>query len=411
MTISRRDLLKYGLGSVAFSLGATQMWGLAAQAAKLAPRQAGRAKILVVVQLSGGNDGLNMVVPYGIGQYYQLRPNIGIPQDKVLKLNQQVGLNPAMGGLHDLFQDGKLAVIQAAGYPSPNRSHFRSIEIWQTADPDKIADTGWLGRYLDIKQGGKDDIFPAVNVDPMLPKTLFGSQVNVPTVSNINDFQFQTDPFYRQDRQSQISAFNDIYASYGLKRPSLDVLQKAGIDANLAADKLHSIVNEYKGSAKYPDGNFGNSLKFISQMISGGLNCTVYGASLDGFDTHTNQVKQQDGLLKQLSDGIAAFYADLKAQKLENDVVLMTFSEFGRRVAENGGRGTDHGTAEPLFLVGGMIKGGVYGDHASLSDLDNGDLKYQVDFRSVYSCLLDKWLDSDSKGILGRRFEDIGFLA
>ncbi len=410
MTISRRDLIKNGLGAMALTFGANEFFNLAAQAANLAPRKPGASKILVVVQLSGGNDGLNMVVPYSLGPYYQLRPTIGIKPEKVLRLNSDVGLHPSMTALHDLYKVGKLAVVQGVGYPNPNRSHFRSIEIWQTGDAEKIAETGWLGRYLDVCCAGKEDLFPAVNVDPMLPKTLFGSKVNVPSVSNIEDFRFLTDPQYKPDRDVQIKAFNDIYDSFHLKRPHMDLLRKAGIDANLASDKLHQLVKKYSSDVTYPQGPFGNNLKFISQMITGGLNCSIYGASLDGFDTHTNQLRSQEGLLKQLSDGLAAFHSDLKKNNLDDDVVVLVFSEFGRRVAENGGRGTDHGTAAPVLVLGSAVRGGVIGSHPSLSDLDNGDLKYKVDFRNVYATILNRWMNCDSKAVLGQRFDELGFL-
>lgn len=410
MTISRRDLIKNGLGAIALSFGASEFLTLAAQASNLAPRKTGSSKILVIVQLSGGNDGLNTVVPYSLGTYYQLRPSIGIKPEAALRLNSDIGFHPAMTALHELYKLGKVAVVQGVGYPNPNRSHFRSIEIWQTGDAEKIAETGWLGRYLDLTRAGKEDLFPAVNVDPMLPKTLFGSKVNVPSVSNIEDFRFLTDPQYKPDREVQIKAFNDIYDSFQLKRPHMDLLRKAGIDANLASDKLHQLVKKYSSEVSYPQGQFGNSLKFISQMINGGLDCSIYGASLDGFDTHTNQLRSQEALLKQLSEGLSAFHKDLKKNSLDDDVVVLIFSEFGRRVAENGGRGTDHGTAAPVLILGSSVRGGVYGSHPSLTDLDSGDLKYKIDFRNVYATILNRWMDCDSKSVLGQNFNELGFI-
>ena len=394
-----------------FSFGAGELLNMAAQAANQSPRKIGGSKILIAIQLNGGNDGLNTVIPYSQGSYYQARPAIGIKAEKVLPLNAEIGLHPSMTGLHDLFKAGNVAVIQGAGYPNPNRSHFRSIEIWQTGQPEKISENGWLGRYLDVCCAGKDELFPAVNVDPMLPKTLFGSKVNVPSVSNIEEFKFLTDPQYKPDRGVQIDAFNDIYDSYQLKRPHIELLRKAGMDANLASDKLHQLVKNYDSQVKYPQGAFGNSMKFISQMITGGLKCPIYGASLDGFDTHTNQLRTQDGLLNQLSDGIAALQSDLKKRGMQDDVVIMVFSEFGRRVAENGGRGTDHGTAAPVLIVGSSVKGGVYGSHPSLTELDAGDLKYKIDFRSIYSTILTGWLQCESKDVLGQKFENLGFIA
>lgn len=410
MTLTRRELLKNGLGALGFCYSVNQMLDIAAQASELSPRSVGKSRIIVAIQLAGGNDGLNMVVPYGNGSYYQARKSIAIPVDKVMKLNDQIGLNPAMSGMHNLYQTGKLAILQGVGYPDPNRSHFRSIEIWQTARPDKIEDTGWLGRYLDLLYSGRDNLFPAVNVDPLLPKTLFGAKVNVPSVSNINDFRFRTDPHYAKDRSAQVSAFNDIYADYALNRPNVELLRKAGVDANRASDHLRDLVSKYRSSAAYPDGGFGKSMKFIAQMITGKLDCSVYGASLNGFDTHSNQTVQQDRLLKELSDGLAAFYSDLEAHNVHDEVLVLVFSEFGRRVAENGARGTDHGTAAPMFVLGSGVKGGIYGEHPDFGNLDNGDLKYKIDFRNVYATILDRWMKADSREILFHKFDDLGFI-
>jgi uncharacterized protein (DUF1501 family) len=404
MSISRRTFIKSGISALSVSLIAPRLFLSSAQAAGFDTRQPGESKIFVILQMGGGNDGLNMVVPYGLGQYYSVRPTIGIEQSKVLHLNNQIGLNPNMDALHELYKAGKVALVQGVGYPSPNRSHFRSIEIWQTANPEKIIDTGWLGRYLDLSQSG-DNLFAAVNVEPTLPKTLAATKCLVPSVNNVFEFTFRTDPQFAADRDVQRKAFEGIYDSFALKRPEVDLLRKVGTDANQASDYLQKIVRNYKSEVKYPNGQVGNGLKFIAQMISGGVNARIFSVNLDGFDTHTNQLGAQNRLLKQLSDGIAAFYQDLELHGLQDDVVLMTFSEFGRRVAENNGRGTDHGTAAPLFVVGGKIKGGVYGDHPSLTNLDEGDLKYNVDFRCVYATILEKWIGADSRQILGQNFD------
>lgn len=404
MSISRRVFIKSGISALSVSLIAPRMLISAARAAGFETRQPGKSKIFVVLQLGGGNDGLNMVVPYGLGQYYSVRPTLGIEPGKVLPLNNQIGMNPNMESLHDLFKQNKVALIQGVGYPNPNRSHFRSIEIWQTANPEKIIETGWLGRYLDYTEKG-DNLFAAVNVEPTLPKTLAANKSLVPSVSNVFEFTFRTDPQFAADREVQRKAFESIYDSFTLKRPEVDLLRKVGTDANDASDYLQKIVRSYKSDVKYPGGQLGNGLKFIAQMITGGVNAKIFSVNLDGFDTHTNQLGVQNRLLKQLSDGIAAFYRDLENHGLQDDVVLMTFSEFGRRVAENNGRGTDHGTAAPLWVVGGKVKGGVYGDHPSLTNLDEGDLKYNLDFRCVYATILEKWLGADSKQILGQNFD------
>lgn len=410
MSISRRKFLQ-GLGLMSVYLSAPEALLLSAQAAEYAPRAVGKSKILVLVQMTGGNDGLNTVVPYNNGTYYQLRPTLAVKPEQVLPLDKEIGFNPNMTALHELFKQGKVAVVQGVGYPNPSRSHFRSIEIWQTAQPDAIVETGWLGRYLDCADCTRNgNVFAAVNVDPTLPKTLQSNRIMVPSVSNVFDFKFRTDPRYLQDRETQVRAFEDIYGSFQSKRPNADLLRNAGLEANKASDYLQKIVRGYSSEVKYPDGSFGNGLKFISQMISGGVDSRIFTVSLDGFDTHTNQANLQNKLLNQFSEGVAAFYTDLERNNLQDDVVILGFSEFGRRVVENNGRGTDHGTAAPLYVIGSQVKGGVFGEHPSMTVLDEGDLKYKTDFRSVYATVLDRWMGADSGEILGKRFEYIPFV-
>lgn len=236
-------------------------------------------------------------------------------------------------------------------------------------------------------------------------RRFFARKIVVPSVNNIYEFRFRTDPHFRKDHDQQLKAFNDLYSDFDSKRAHADILRKAGLEANQASDSLLNIVKSYKSTVKYPSGRLGDGLKFISQMISGGVTAPVFTVSLDGFDTHANQQRVQAGLLKQLSDALLAFQTDLKAHLLDGKVVTLVFSEFGRRVQENSGKGTDHGTAEPMFMVGSAIKGGIYGEHPSLTALDNGDLKYTVDFRTVYATVLESWLGADSAQVLGKRFE------
>ncbi len=412
MKLSRRQFITSGVGVV---LSSSQILALAARAANFEPRRIGSSKILVVVQLAGGNDGLNTVVPYGMGEYYQLRPNIAIPAGQVLPLSNTIGLHPNMSALSDVYRHGKLAVALGVGYPNPNRSHFRSIEIWQTAEPAKMASTGWLGRYLDATANSSgatlsNKLFPAINVDPTLPKTLAGDRVIVPSVSDVNQFRFSTDAHYRLDKQQQIDAFNNIYSSFDLNRPSAQLLREIGLDAMQASDYLVKVVSKYKSTVKYPDNGFGRGMKFIAQMITAGVDASIYNISLGGFDTHANQLRVQPNLLKQFSDSLAAFQKDMEEHGVDKDVMLFSFSEFGRRVAENGGRGTDHGTAEPVFIMGSAVKGGIYGDYPSLSNLDQGDLKYNIDFRTIYATFLDRWLAVDSRQVLGAKFENLRFV-
>jgi uncharacterized protein (DUF1501 family) len=234
--------------------------------------------------------------------------------------------------------------------------------------------------------------------------------VIVPSVANVNQFRFLADSHYQQDKKNQVDAFKRMYANFDLERPNIKLLKEVGLGAMEASDYLFDAVKNYKDGVVYPDNNFARGLKFIAQMICAGVDAQIYNISLGGFDTHTNQLGTHANLLKQLSNGIAAFQKDLEAHQVDGDVALMTFSEFGRRVAQNNGNGTDHGTAEPMFIVGTGIKGAVYGDYPSLTNLDNGDLKFNLDFRSVYSTLLDRWLAADSKLVLGRRYDHLAFV-
>lgn len=409
MKLSRRDLLKGGLAAGLFLSAGHLMEVTALAADGLATKRKNGKRILVVVQLSGGNDGLNMVAPIADPAYYKIRPSLAIPEDKALTLGSGFGLHPAMKELSLLYADKKLAIVQGVGYPSPNRSHFRSIDIWQTAAPEKLEETGWLGRYLDGCRD-RDEIFPAINLDSSMPKTLVGREIVVPTVPNLNDLRFKTESLNPGERDQVLNAFTDIYNLDRFKGPNAQLLKQAGKNAIKASDKLQGMASRYKSEVTYPQSTFGNSVKFIAQMITGGLPATIYGAHFDGFDTHVNQARHQDNLLRDLSGTLSAFQTDLEQHNVADDVVVMVFSEFGRRAAENGGKGTDHGTAGPVLLLGKSIRGGLYGEPSSLTKLDQGDLKFTTDFRSVYATLLSQWFAADAREILGGNFECFRFV-
>lgn len=414
MKISRRKLLVTGAQAGALCMSASELLKLAAGAAELVILQP--PKTLVVIWLSGGNDGLNMVVPYNEAAYYTARPSIAIKAGEVLKLNDKIGLNPSMNGLSKMFSDGHMAVCQAVGYPHPNRSHFHSRDIWETGSPDTFVSTGWLGRMLDdldndAKKRQMPSILPAVNLDAVLPKALVAQHVAVPTVNNLDEFDFRTDPKFASDRKTQLAALNDIYQNFALQRPHVELLREAGLEANKASDRLLKIVKGYKAGANYPGGGLGNALRFVSQMICGGVNARVYNLSLGGFDTHVNQRGGQANQLRQLSDSVAAFHADLASHHVDKQVITLIYSEFGRRVGENGSHGTDHGAAAPVLVVGSAVNGGVYGEHPSFTNLDEGDLKYGIDYRQVYATIVDRWFGLDAHEILGKNFEQMGFIA
>ena len=391
---SRRDFLKHsGLASAAFLmprfLKAFQPHN---------PALPDGNKVLLVIQMSGGNDGLNTVVPFKNDDYYKLRPTIAVPAKDILTLNTDLGFNPVMAAMKDLYDNGAMAIINNVGYPNPDRSHFRSMDIWQSAsDADKYVQTGWLGRYSDNECNGCAG-YSCIEADDTLSLAVKGENRKGMAVS---------DP-KRLYRDTQRQLFKDVSADYATTQhgdSELDFLYKTQAETISSADYIYQKYNNYKSTTDYPQGEFGKNLKNIAELIISGLNTRVYYVSIGSFDTHVGQKGRQDKLLKDLSDGLGAFVKDLKQNNRFNDVLVMTFSEFGRRVKQNGSGGTDHGTANNMFLIGGALnKKGIYNDSANLADLDEGDLKYQVDFRSVYATVLKRWMNADDAKILGAQF-------
>lgn len=353
MQSSRRQILQAGLtgaAAVAFGSQLTRAAGLTS--AGLTPAD----NVLVVIQLSGGNDGLNTVVPSQSREYRLARPHIAITSG-LHPLDQGLALHPAMSGFKRLYDRGQLAVINGCGYPQPNRSHFRSLEIWHTADPSCSNPQGWLGRYIHENASP----LTAINIGSHLPQALAIEGRSVPSIQTAEDGR--------------------------------------GV-CNLAA---------YESDVAYPAG-LGKQLELVARMIDANVGTRVFYLQLAGFDTHANQLSQHETQLAQLSDSVAAFFDDLAVAGHGDRVAVMCFSEFGRRLAQNNSNGTDHGAAGPMFVVGPKVRGGIYGAHPSLTRLDHGDLKYTTDFRRVYGTVLDKWLGADSARVLGNRFEPVAFL-
>ena len=363
-------------------------------------------KILVIVQLSGGNDGLNTVVPYRNDIYYRERPTIAIKPEKVLTLNDEIGLHPAMQPLKALYDDGLLTVINNVGYPNPDRSHFRSMDIWQTAsDSDKYLSTGWVGRYLDAACSGKaQQPFRTIEVDDTLSLAMKGDALNGLAV---------LDPkkLYNQTRSGLVTNLSKEPGTN--KSESVAYLYKTLAETVSSAEYVYDKssragVPVYTTSTTYPNHELGSRLKTVSQLIQSGVNTSVYYVSIGGFDTHINQPGQQERLLGQYSEAVGAFMADLKAAGRQNDVLLMTFSEFGRRVKQNASNGTDHGTANNVFLIGGGLPSKrVLNEAPNLTKLTDGDLTYSVDFRQIYATLLHDYLGTDDVAILGRKFDGV----
>ncbi len=362
-------------------------------------------KILVIVQLTGGNDGLNTVVPFQNDLYYKARPQISIGRNEVLKLNDQLGLNPNMEGFKKLFDDGKLCLINNVGYPDPDRSHFRSMDIWHTAsNSNEYKTTGWLGRYLDEQCGDCDKPTQILEMDDTLSLALKGTNVKGLAIKDPKRlYGTTTDPFINQLSKQHLPGDH--------QHDNAEYLYKTLAETVSSAEYLYQTSKIFHSAATYPNHQFGKSMKTISELIISGVNTKVYYVSLGSFDTHFNQQKRQGELLHQLAETIKVFMDDLKSNGRANEVLLMTFSEFGRRVAENASLGTDHGTASQIFLIGNNLKGkGVYNEAPNLEDLDDGDLKFTVDFKNIYATLLRKWLQTDSDKILGNKFSLMDFI-
>jgi len=360
-------------------------------------------KVLVVLQFSGGNDGLNTVIPVRNDIYYKARPKLGIEKAKALFLNDEVGINPALPVFKELFDDGSLGILNGVGYPNPDRSHFRSMDIWQSAsDSDKYIYSGWLGRYLDAQCGGCGKPTQALEVDDVLSLALKGEN---------NKGLAVKDPkrLYNTSYEKYFKEINTAHQNG--EEPVVDYLYKTLSETLSSADYIFQQSKLHPTTQNYPATGLGKNLKTISSLILSDINTKVYYVSLGSFDTHVNQENQQKRLFTELNDAISAFVKDLKSNNRFEDVMLMTFSEFGRRVAQNASGGTDHGTANNMFLVGGGLKQkGLINPMVDLTDLNDGDLRHTIDFKNVYATILRKWLDADDKAILGKQCELMSFV-
>ncbi len=359
-------------------------------------------RILVMLQLSGGNDGLNTVVPYRDDAYRRLRPTLAVGAGEVHKLNDAVGLHPQLEGLKALFDEGQLAVVQGVGYPNPNRSHFESMDIWHTADPTLVQrETGWLGRALE-----RDPALHALHLDDSpLPLALRSPGGDVPAVRTIDSFRLSGGADHAARRAiERMLAARDASLESG-PAAEVEFVRRVAVSAVETARRLDKLPND--GAGGYPALGLARRLREIARLIAADFGPRIYYTTLGGFDTHARQGTQHPNLLAELGRSVQAFYADLARQGLADRVLLMTFSEFGRRAQENASLGTDHGVAAPLFLCGPGVKPGVVGPAPDLSKLVDGDVPHSIDFRSVYSTVLDGWLNVPSAEILGRRFDAV----
>ena len=359
--------------------------------------------ILVVIQLSGGNDGLNTIVPYTNDHYYKARRKLSIAKQACLRLTDDLGLHPSLNGLKELYDDGLLSVLQGVGYPNPNRSHFRSMEIWHTAsDPHRYESTGWVGRYFDNAcQGAPSSV--GISISDQVPQAFHAKLPKGVALARPHEFKFSKglgpDPL-------DITGSRHANTTDDSSPSPLDYLERVALDARVASQQVQKILRSSDDGEQYPVSGLARQLASVSRLIRGGMPSRIYYVSQGGYDTHSQQLGQHNRLLSHFSDALRTFVMDLKQQGNLDRVCILCFSEFGRRVKENASGGTDHGAAAPVFLAGGGLKPGLHGDLPSLAptDLVKGDLKHSVDFRSVYATILEKHLKTDSRPVLRRAF-------
>jgi uncharacterized protein (DUF1501 family) len=410
MAVTRRDFIRGGVAAFTVSFTAPSFL------ADVARAQGARARSLVVLYLSGGNDALSTVVPYLDPFYYSRRPAIAVPPGSVLQIGtdatgRALGLHPRLGGLRDIFNEGRLAIVQRTGYSNSSRSHFQGLDIWGTADPASSSSMGWLGRYLET-----------VPADPLsgwattreLPRALMSRDVSVPAIADARTYSFNS-PNNAVEALNERAAATRIASHVAVNRPQVAFVNRAATGALETLDRVAAVAT-YTGTVPYPNNGLALALRTVAGSMVSGTGTRVYWVQTGGFDTHAGQGLQGAGtyanLMGTYGDSVRAFYNDLRNQGLLGDTMILQFSEFGRRISENGSQGTDHGAAGVMMAIGGAVRGGIYGTAASLDPspanptLENngGDIRFETDFRSVYASVLDNWLGANSAAILGGNF-------
>ena len=416
MALSRRSFLGTSLGSSLLAATGAGVPGFLANTALAARSQAARDDtILVVVQLAGGNDGLNTVVPATDDLYAKNRPTLRLPGDKLHKLDEHFGLHPQMPAFLPLYREGLLSVLHGVGYPNPNQDHPYAMRVWQTANTKSgESQTGWLGRAVDQVYQPDSGHVPAVYVGQIpKPFTVNAERAFIPWVRSLDEYALKSDGSGK--RTSSPSAAQAAKAAEGSNRGALlQFVQRTTLAAGVTAGRVEA-ASRKKTRVDYPSLELAGLLRTIAQLIRADVGIRIFytehgGNEPGGFDTHAGQALNHSALVEQLSESIAAFVMDLTRDNLLDRVLLMTFSEFGRTVAENGRRGTDHGSAQPLFIAGGKVRGGLIGKHPALDDLEGGGQRAHTDFRRVYATLLDRWLKIDSRAVLGATYQPVDFL-
>jgi uncharacterized protein (DUF1501 family) len=410
--LDRRQLLTRTLqGTSLLALGTAVPGFLARTALAATP---GRDTVLVVVEFTGGNDGLNTVIPFADELYYKNRPTLKVAKEQVVRIDDHVGLHPSLRPLDALLQKHRFAVVQGVGYPNPDRSHFESMDVWQCADPQRKFTNGWLGRATP-ELSTKAEL-PMIHIGPhRLPLALQGSSGSAISVNEKQPYRLELGGGSAERHKARRKLLEDIANTSGEPEDFLlDFVQRRQAKTLTTLDRLQELLQDFRGNGyvQRKDGTFvqpglASKLQLVSNLIEKGFGTRIFYLTIDGFDTHSDQGPAHARLLGEVADGISNFYNSLEKSGNADRVRLLTFSEFGRRVKENGSKGTDHGAASCLLVAGPGLKAGAIGKHPSLSDLDSGDLRYHTDFRSVYATLLDTWLGCDSKAVLGGTFEHV----
>ena len=369
--------------------------------------------VLVVLQLAGGNDALNTVIPYTNPLYFDNRPNVRVPEEGVLPINDEIGFNPNMGPMKKLYDEGHVAVIQGVGYPTASRSHFRSMDIWHTCEPEKVGEEGWLGRVLRDIDPNQENVLTGVNFGRGLPRALVAPGVPVASVGNLETYGVLTGIDDVDQRLKALDVFSKVYTPMIGQGPVLDYLAQTGLDALKGADILSTAPEMYSSTVEYGGDDVGQYMRNIVQTHLAGFGTRVLytTAPYNSFDTHAGQLANHTKLWTETSRAIADFYDDLQEHDAGDNVMLLVFTEFGRRVHDNGS-GTDHGAGGHAFVIGENVKGGLYGEHPSLDagELNEGDLQFNNDFRGLYSTILEKWMGLDAKPIVNGTFEQMDFI-
>ncbi|NQV25546.1 MAG: DUF1501 domain-containing protein [Rhodopirellula sp.] len=402
---TRRNFLKTSFASSAVvSIGAAAPQFLLRAGA--ADSKSQDDSILVMVQLSGGNDGLNTIAPFNDEAYRQARPTLAVKADEALKIDNAYGFHPAAKGLANLLENSRLAIVQGVGYANPNRSHFESMDIWHTCRrKTAVRNDGWLGRFLDQTQKASPQNLPAIHFGhEKQPFALYSENIRVPSVTSLDRFRLSEGNEQLRKTVSRIgqttTASNDL----------LGFVESSTGSALSASQQIEAAGSNYKSGITYPDSGLAQKLKTVAQLIDSGLQTRIYYVTLDGFDTHSRQAPAHAALLRELSGALDAFVRDLDEHGHGDRVLTMSFSEFGRRLQENASEGTDHGAAAPIFLAGNRVKPGLIGQHPSLTDLQDGDVKFHTDFRQVYATVLEQWLGIESAPILGEKLAPVAAL-